>query len=256
VQRRENGFFCAQKERILVTALDLITDSLMLVGVVAEGESVPAAQAQHGLRTLNRLLDTWRLDSMLVYAIDRQVVQATANVGTYTIGTGATWNVERPVRIETAGLLDTTQTPTLEIPLKVLTDEEYQAISLKGLTSTYATWLYYDQAYPAGNVILWPTPTVARQVALYLWHPLTSIASLATTLSFPPGYENMCLYGLAVHLAAAYRVTLPETTAALAVSTMAAVQSQNSASPVMQLPGALYGSGSGGRWNYVNGEYR
>ena len=240
----------------MTTALDVLTDALMLCGVVAEGEAVPAAQAQHALRTLNRLLDTWRLDSLLVYAIDRQVVSTTANVGTYTIGSGGTFNVERPVRIETAGLLDTTQTPTLEIPLHVLTDEEYQDIRLKGLTSTYATWLYYQQDYPLGSVILWPTPTVARQLALYLWHPLSSIASTATTIAWPPGVENAVLYNLAVHLAAAYRVALPAETQALAVSTLAAVQSQNSSSPVMHLPAALYGSGSGGRWNYLTGEYR
>jgi hypothetical protein len=225
----------------------------MLCGVVAEGESVPAAQAQHALRTLNRLLDTWRLDSMLVYAIDRQVLSLTANVGTYTIGTGGTWNVERPVRIESAAWLDTTQSPALEIPLRVLTDEEYQGISLKGLTSSLVTWLYYDQAYPLGNVIAWPVPTVGRQIVLYLWHPLASIASTATTLSVPVGYENALLYNLAVHLAAAYRVALQSPTPELAVSTLAAVQAQNSSSPLMAFPSALVGRGRGG-FNYLTGE--
>lgn len=243
------------------TVLELITDSLLVCQVLAAGDAPEAGQAQQALRFLNRLLASWRTDRLLVYGIDRQVFATVASTGTYTLGPGGTWNttplygasVARPVRVERAGFVDNSQTPALEIPLRPLVTDEYQAIHLKGTTSVWPLWFYYDLAYPLGTVTLWPVPTVSRQIALYLWRPLTQFASLAADVEFPPGYEEALVYSLADRLAPTYGMTLGVRTLQLVIETKAAIQSLNSEAPLMSVDPLVF-SGHGGGFNWMSGE--
>src|SRR5437899_828707 len=143
----------------MATALTLISRALRLIGAFAAGEAIPAADAQDALAVLNDLLDAWRLEALLVYAIDRDVFALSAGVSAYTIGTGGTWNTSRPVRIEQAFFQDTTVSPVLELPMTILTDQEYESIRVKGTSSTWPLALYYDQNYPLGTVTLYPVPS-------------------------------------------------------------------------------------------------
>jgi hypothetical protein len=191
----------------MATALDLITRSLRLLGVLAAGEAAHAEDAQDALAVLNDMLDAWLLEELLVYGIDRSTFPLVPNVSSYTIGTGGVLNTPRPVRIERAGLVDLQSTPTLEVPLEVLNEQEYQQITVKGTTSTWPRWLYYDRAYPLGHVILWPVPTLANQLVLYLWHQLSQIPLTSTVVDLAPGYRRCVQYNLAVELAPEYGVS-------------------------------------------------
>lgn len=185
----------------MATALDLLTRSLRLLGVVAAGEAPRAEDAQDALTVLNDMLDAWQLEQLLVYGLDRALFALSPSVSSYTIGVGATWNTPRPVRIERASLIDVTVAPTLEVPMQVLNTDQYQEIALKGTTSTWPRWLYYDRAYPLGHVVLWPVPTLANQIALYLWHQLSQIPLTSTVVDLAPGYRRCVMYNLAVELA-------------------------------------------------------
>jgi hypothetical protein len=232
------------------TGLQLITDALLICGAHAAGEAVADVDSAQGLRMLNQMLDSWRLESLLVYAIDRQVVNLVAAQGTYTIGTGGDFNLTRPVKIERAGFVDNSVSPALELPMRVLSDNEYQEIVLKGLQSPWAYWLYYDQAYPLGNVVLWPVPTLTRQVALYLWHPLSQVASTGTTVDLPPGYEKAIVWNLALDLAPTYGRELSPMVLKTAIDAKAAIKIVNSAPQLLKtdVPRRGRGGSRGGAW--------
>jgi hypothetical protein len=51
----------------MATALDLITDALIELGVVAVGETVSAEDSVLGLSALNSMLDGWNTQNLTIY---------------------------------------------------------------------------------------------------------------------------------------------------------------------------------------------
>lgn len=217
------------------TAYALVRHALRLCGVIDAHEAVPPGEGQDGLEALNAMLDTWRLERLLIYVVDRQVFTLTANQQTYTLGPSGTFNTTplygattpRPLKLEGAGLLDQTQAPALEVPLYLLSDQEYREIRLKGLTSSWPQWVSYDPTQPLGTVYFWPGPTVTRQVALYLWRPLARWATIHTDLTLPEGYEEAISYNLARRIAPEYGVQLLPDVVGTAIDTKAVIQRFN-----------------------------
>jgi hypothetical protein len=88
-----------------VTALALITDAFMDLGIYSQGETPSAPDTQLALRILNRMVNGWQTQSLTVTAIQRMLFPLIANKQTYTIGPGADLDIPRPVRLSGAGLL-------------------------------------------------------------------------------------------------------------------------------------------------------
>ena len=119
------------------TVRDLITASLLDLGAIASGESATAAEAADAFRRLNLLLETWRLERLMVYARD-EVTKVLTGASSYTIGPSGDINTTRPVALERAGQRVAGTSPTLEYPLDPLTDAGYEDLGLKGLQSGVA----------------------------------------------------------------------------------------------------------------------
>lgn len=229
----------------MATALSLLSRALRLCRAIDPGEGPTAAEAQDALEALNAMLDAWRVESTLVYAMDRQVFNLVVNQASYPIGPGATWNTTRPVRIERASFVNNSTTPAIEDPqLRVLSDEEYQWEPHKGMAAEWPEWLYYDRAYPLGNVIL-PPPSIARQIALYLWHPLSQVPTLGTEIDFPPGYREAVTFNLTMRLAPEYGATVSEDVKVIARSSKAQIENTN-----IHVPPAQFDQGLGRRHRY------
>ena len=219
----------------MATALDIINRSMRLIGVLESGETATASEAQDALAVLNEMLDAWNLESLVVFSIDALEFTLVVNQGTYTVGVGGNFNTTRPVKIESVTFRDITQTPNLDIPLRTLNDDDYESIGLKALKSTWPQAYYYDRAYPLGNLFLWPVPTLANKIVLNLWHPLTQIAALSTTVDLPPGYRRALQYNLAVELAAEYSATITAVVAGLALASKAQLKDTNAVTPELSL---------------------
>jgi hypothetical protein len=155
----------------------------------------------------------------------------TASQQTYTVGPGAVWNMPRPVRIPSASFQDVST--GLEIPMHPLSEEEYQGIRLRGVSSTWPFQFYYDRAFPLATVFLWPVPTLANNVVLWPWHPWSSSNTLDTVVAFPPGYQRLLEYNLAVEVSTEYPGTLRPEIQALATQSQALVKTQNHAAPLV-----------------------
>jgi hypothetical protein len=220
------------------TVRDLITASLLDLGAIASGETPTANEAADSLRAVNLLLESWRLESLLVYAVDT-VTLACTGASSYTWGTGGTINQPRPVRLDKAALRLQTD-PTLDYPVEVLTDEQYESIGLKGMPSTLTSAVYLDRAYPLANLYTWPVQASGATLLLYPWHPLSAFASLDTTVSLPPGYERALQKNLALEVAPQYRdCVLPAALAAQAIEAKALLKRSNARPRFLQLPAGL-----------------
>lgn len=220
------------------TVRDLIRASLLDLGAIASSEAMTADEAADGLRALNLLLESWRLESLLIYAIDI-LSKVLTGATSYTWGTGGDIDSPRPIHLSRASLRLATS-PTLDYPLQLLTDEEYEGIALKSQPSTIATAIYVDRAFPLANVFLWPVPTAGATLLLYPWHPLTSFAGLSTTVALPPGYERALQKHLALELSPQYRdCTISPTLANQAIDSKAWLKTANARPRYLTLPSAL-----------------
>ena len=183
-----------------MTGRDLVTAALKLIGSIAPGESVTADEAVDGLASINRMIDSWSNEELLIYSVVREEFLLTAGDKDYTIGSGGNFNTTRPIRIESAAI----KVGTIEYPLMLRTSMEYAEIVNKGLSSTIPKDLYYDPAYPLGIINLYPIPAAAYYLVLYSFKQISNIATIDTSISLPPGYERALVYNAAIELSPEY----------------------------------------------------
>lgn len=190
-----------------MTAQDLIRSVLVLTGALAQGESLSNADAQDAFRRLNRMVSGWKNQRLTLFVTQRNVHSFVGSQASYTIGPGGDWDQARPQFLSYAGLILTATNPDIEIPLRLLTTKDWTFQSVKDITSTLPTALYYETSFPSsgatvglGRIYAWPVPTQINQVALYCPTAITEFATLTTDYSLPPGYEDALEYGLAVKL--------------------------------------------------------
>jgi hypothetical protein len=238
---------------VSLTAGQLIASSLRVIGVLASGETPTANEQNDALTAFNDLIDAWSTQQLLIPNKEREVFPLVASQQTYTMGTGGNFNTSRPQMIENALIQLAQNSPVLEIPMGVLTKEQYQAVILKTTTSTFPLYLYNDQAYPLSNINVWPVPnTAVNNLVLYSWKPLSTLSTINTALSLPPGYERALKFALAVELAPEYGKAIPDSVAILAVESKADIKRMNFKPYYLQVDQEIRAKPA--VWNWMTGE--
>lgn len=237
-----------------MTGRDLVSASLRLIGAIAPGESVDSQEATDGLAAINRLIDSWSNENLLIYAITREQFTLVANTTSYTIGSGGDFNTTRPQWIERALIRDDSVTDPIEYTVSLLSNEEYSSIASKSVTSQIPYALYDDGGYPLRTLSLYPTPSAAHKLVLYSGKPLTTIASLDTSLSLPPGYERALVYNGALELSPEYGNPIDQTILAIAMDSKASIKRKNHRPLHLRCDDGVIGMGN--KFNIFTGDYR
>lgn len=219
-----------------IIALDLIKGAMLQLGVLAVGETPSAEEANDGLTALNDVLETWSLESLSVYGSDVETFAVSAEVAKYTIGTAGTWNMSRPTSIDNAYVTIN----STDFTMSEWTLAEYDAIAVKQAGGIPSRWVYLND-FPSGLVILYPTPSQAMAISIDAPRILTSVATLATTINLPPGYNRALRYALALEMAPQY----PGCTdvSSYARSTMAVIKRANRTPMISGFDSTLTGGG-------------
>lgn len=197
---------------ISFSANAVIEDAFLDLGVFAPGEAIPDADAQLAWRTLNKVVGSLALQSLTSPFADREVFSVVAGQNTYTIGPGGNFNTVKPAAMTGAGLLMPSAAATtgqIEVPITVLTNDQYAGIAAKDLQNPMFTGLRYDATYAGGlgQIYLYPTPNVTTyQLVIYHDAQIAGFANLTTTYDFPPGYAEVLQYQLEKRLAKPYGV--------------------------------------------------
>lgn len=235
-----------------ITARELITRTLRLAGVTASGETPSATDLADSLGVLNEMLDEWNTERLLAYTVTRAEYTLTSNKDSYTIGPGGDFDTVRPVRIEEAYVKISTSGPNTELPLKIIYDEEYADIPVKTVTSSIPRKIYNNGDFPLSTLYLWPIPSVANTLILYTWEQFSNVASLDTSLTFPPGYMSAIRYNLADRLALEFGFEASASIKEKAVTTRAKIKSNNISPVYMDCdPGIL---STPATFNWLTGE--
>lgn len=159
--------------------------------------------------------------------------------GTFTVATVPTANtftyvfpgsVSTPATGTITAFFESSVAGVTEIPCPILTDDMWQAIAIKTLTSTLFTDVYYNPTSSGGfgTVTLWPIPTTGdHALVLYRPMPLSQFVTLSQSVDLPDGAEDAIEYNLAFRLCAPNGVQPPPDVVELAHTTLGSYKRAN-----------------------------
>lgn len=120
--------------------------------------------------------------------------------GSFTVGPGGQLAMPRPARCDAIAAASSTYRRTVEI---VSALEWSTMLEPSGAAISIPLELYIDYGYPAVTLNVWPV-AAAGTIEVHSLQALAALATLATTVDFPPGYEAAIRYNLAVALLPEY----------------------------------------------------
>jgi hypothetical protein len=232
---------------------EILYPALRLAGVLtAAGRGASSSQLADAFASLNRMIDAWTIQRLLIYTIRADRYNLSPSQITYTIGPGGNFDATRPVRITAANIVLLGSTET-RVPLRLLTDRDWAAKRLQVVPTTVPTELYNDGAFPVSTLFLWGYPTAANDLELFTWSQLTPFGAATDPVVLAPGYEDAVVYNLAVRLCGQFGTQLRGDVAQIARESKGLVKSYNSISPRISSTDIGTGANRGGGFNYLTG---
>ena len=182
----------------MATAQTIVDRAARLVGGVASGVSVTAAEGADGLIALNAMIESWQTDKLFVYALTDTAFNTVSNDGSYTVGPAGNFALTpRPHKIEECFV----RYAGIDSPVEFLTAEQWFALPSKTDTATYPDRAYYEPTLPTGTLKVYPVPNAVSSLHIVTWQVVTTLAALSTSIALPPGYERAMAYNLAIEWA-------------------------------------------------------
>ena len=242
------------------TALDLITDALLGMGVYAPGEPITAADSSFCLQRLNTMIDSWSNEALMTFAILEQSGTLIPGQWQYTIGTGGNFNMTRPLRIlASPGSCYVQDSNGNRYNLEVVPRDRWNLIgNIAQVTANFPNTLFYDPQYPLGVINVYPIPNVGWTLYFDSYLQLTEFATLATAMSLPPGYQAAIQDNLTVELWRFFKpdgAQIPPSTMAIAARSKGNVKRTNTRENLANYDSELV-SRANGSYNIYTGSYR
>jgi hypothetical protein len=212
------------------TARDIISEALLDLGVLAEGEQPTAIQAAGALKKLNGMLELWSLDNLLIYGMTRNQLSLVGGQGTYTIGTGGNLNIPRPNQILSAYVYDTTLplTQRADYPLRIYNNQEWADQTFKDWQANFPIFgIYFDDKYPLITAYVNQVPTSSQYAIAIYTSDILSNLTIDQVLSFPAGYRTLIVSNLAIELSGSYQVEVPQSVQLAATKSMRLIGNKN-----------------------------
>ena len=156
----------------MATARDFVTLAMKEVGVVGLGQTPNSEDINNCYTLLIRMLAQWQKRRWIVPNLIDVYATANGNISN-TIGPGEYYNTKRPDKIQSAYFKHVNSgSNDVSYPLiPIWSYEDYSQISLKQLL-TWPTYYFYDNAFPVGNVFIWPIPDANYEIHLILKGPI------------------------------------------------------------------------------------
>jgi len=176
----------------MTTISTLVTDAAFQAGVLGQDQTLSSGDSQLILRVLQRMLDSWSNEKLMIYANDAETFTMTA--GTQSYSTSILTN-GRPVAITSLRAT----LGTVDYPIDEIDQLTWNDIAVKSIQSI-PRQMYYDTAFPNANMFFFPVPNANYTITMYCQRALSGNTplTLTTTLSMPLGYEQAIVDGLSV----------------------------------------------------------
>src|SRR5215510_971682 len=227
------------------TGLQVLTDALKLLGVVAGHEIPTSAEQQDSFARLNELIDSWGTHRQTLYVLHRALLPTVVAQQTYSVGPGGDLNVTPlPMDLDAVSYLTGTTTPA-EVYLELASDLSYIGQPLKPLTGTVPQQVSYQRGAPLGELWVWPVPSATSTLVLYWREAMTQFPDLVTPVQLMPGYAKALRCNLAIELAPEFGRPVDPLVDRLARESLADVKRANFPYTELAIDDALLGEDGG-----------
>lgn len=192
-----------------MTGTQHVERALQEIGFLGAGQAASAEDASFALTVSQRMFNAWAAERLTIVSILRTTKTLTSGTRDYTIGSGGSINIVRPLWIDHAAIiLDNTATTVQELPIRLYTDDEWALVGQKTLASATLEGIYFDRAFNSsglGTISTYPTINIAiASLALYTPKATVGYTALTDDVTFAPGYEEAVHYQLARRLCRPY----------------------------------------------------
>ena len=234
------------------TAGDQINGALRLIGQLAEGETPSAATSQDALTAMNQMIDSWSIERLAVFSTQDQVFMWPPGAISRTLGPTGDFVGNRPVLLDDSTYFRDPAN-NISFGIKILNQQQYNGIAVKTVTSTYPQVIWINMNYPDIEMYVYPVPTKVLEWHFVSVSELDQPATLATVLTFPPGYLRAFRYNLACEIAAEFGVEPSPQVSRIAMTSKRNLKRINNPDDIMSLPYSIVGTRQ--RFNIFAGNY-
>ena len=234
------------------TAGDQINGALRLIGQLAEGETPSAATSQDALTAMNQMIDSWSIERLAVFSTQDQVFSWPPGAISRTLGPTGDFVGNRPVLLDDSTYFRDPAN-NISFGIKILNQQQYNGIAVKTVTSTYPQVIWINMTYPNVEMYVYPVPTKVLEWHFVSVSELTQPATLATVLTFPPGYLRAFRYCLACEIAAEFGVEPSPQVSRIAMTSKRNLKRINNPDDIMSLPYSIVGTRQ--RYNIYAGNF-
>lgn len=234
------------------TAGDQINGALRLIGQLAEGETPSAATSQDALTAMNQMVDSWSIERLAVFSTQDQVFMWPPGAISRTLGPTGDFVGNRPVLLDDSTYFRDPAN-NISFGIKILNQQQYNGIAVKTVTSTYPQVIWINMTYPDIEMYVYPVPTKVLEWHFVSVSELTQPATLATVLTFPPGYLRAFRYCLACEIAAEFGVEPSPQVSRIAMTSKRNLKRINNPEDIMSLPYSIVGTRQ--RYNIYAGNF-
>lgn len=188
----------------VTTSKRLVTAAMRKIGVLPRGKEPSATELADGRNALRRMLDTWRLESLMVVAKSdiRFELDQAKRLYTYSTANNSDFVGERPVAILGATIDDGAGQTW---PLLPMTVREYSALPHKDTPGTPTRYCYFAE-YPQARIGFDRLP-MEPYVRLVVQAPIAELPDIDTVeFELAPGYEGAIIANLGIVLTDEFEV--------------------------------------------------
>lgn len=184
----------------------LLTDSLILVGAYAQGQTANTDDINLAFRTVNRKLDSLSAEKLTMLGMRREQYPL-SGASSYAYGPGTLWApASLPIKIKSASTVSPVGT---EHEARLPTADQWAAIDDKTRTGVYAEDVFWDGGFPTGHIYVTPMPS-AGSLVLWTFQAIPQLPAVTGTINFAPGYESAILNIAARELCIAFQRPLTQ----------------------------------------------
>ena len=197
------------------------------------------------------MIDSWNTERLSIFSTQDQVFLWPAGEINRTLGPTGDFVGNRPILLD-----DSTYyvgNNGVSYGIKFINQQQYDGIAVKTVTSTFPQVIFVNNSFPNIDMFVYPKPTQALTWHFISVEELTQLATLATNLTFPPGYLRAFTYNLAMEIAPEFGVEPSPQVQRIAMTSKRNLKRINNPDDVMSMPYAIVATRQ--RFNVYAGNY-
>lgn len=191
-----------------VTRDEIISSSLRKLGVLELGDTPDANTVTNAAQALNLMIKQWMTEGIKVWTVSEYTLPLVASQTVYTIApSGGDLTADKPLKILQGWLRNTTVSPQIDLPLQILSKQEYNLLGSKYSTGTPNS-VFLDPLTTSSKAYFYLTPdstaATTYQAHLVVQKPIQDISAAGSIADFPNEWMQALVWGLADQLAIEY----------------------------------------------------